>query len=215
MQQNHEEHINWLRERLAAPLPGIAGQERMMARVKPMPDKIPSDARPSAVLCLLFPIEEALHVLLIRRVDDGKAHSGQIGFPGGKQDPWDADLKSTALREANEEVGIMSANVDILGSLTPLYIPVSNFQVYPFVGYSATKPEYNISQSEVAEVLEIPITDLLHPEHKTVVNVTSPVMPEIIRSVRAYKLPDNGIIWGATAMIISELETLLEEYQKL
>lgn len=214
MERNHKAYIEWLKGRLAEPLPGIAGQEKMMARVKPMPEKIPTDARPSAVLCLLFPIVETLHLLLIRRVDDGKAHSGQIGFPGGKQDPWDADLKSTALREAQEEVGIMPANVDIIGSLTPLYIPVSNFQVYPFVGYSANKPEYNISKAEVAEVLETPIKHLLHPDHKTIVNVTSPVMPEIIRSVRAYKLPDSGIIWGATAMIISELETILEQYKR-
>lgn len=205
------ELIDWLKDRLQQPLPGFMGQERMAARVKPMPSQIPGNARPSAVLSLLFPVEDKLNLLLIKRVADGKAHSGQIGFPGGKQDSIDADLKATALREAHEEVGILSSDVDILGSLTPLYIPVSNFQVYPFVAYTSKKPEYNLSKSEVEMVMEIPMEELFHAERKTVVNVTSPVMPEILRSVRAYKLANGSIVWGATAMIISELEVILEE----
>lgn len=204
--------IDWLRERLQLPLPGAEGQERMAARVKPMPDKVPKNARPSAVLCLLYPVADRLTLLLIKRTSDGKAHSGQIGFPGGKQEPSDADLKATALRESQEEVGILSADVDILGALTPLYIPVSNFQVYPFVAFARTQPIFNISESEVSGVIEIAIDDLLHEHNKTIVNVTSPIMPEIIRSVRAYKIATGGIVWGATAMIISELEALLEEY---
>ena len=204
--------IDWLRDRLQQPLPGTAGQERMAARVKPMPDKIPNNARPSAVLCVLYNVEDKLTLLLIKRTADGKAHSGQIGFPGGKQERSDADMKATALREAHEEVGIHSADVDILGALTPLYIPVSNFQVYPFVAYAKTRPVFNLSESEVSAIVEIPVDELLHEENKTIVNVTSPIMPEILRSVRAYKMPEGGIIWGATAMIISELETLLEEY---
>lgn len=202
----------WLRQRLQKPLPGMFGQERMAARVKPMPDKIPENVRPSAVLCLLFPIADTPHLLLIRRINDGKAHSGQIGFPGGKQDASDADLKATALREAHEEVGLLSGETDILGGLSPLYIPVSNFQVYPFVACTWQRPVYNINRGEVEDIIEIPLTSLLHNDRKTVVNVTSPVMPEIIRSVRAYKLDNGSIIWGATAMIISELETILEEY---
>jgi 8-oxo-dGTP pyrophosphatase MutT (NUDIX family) len=207
----YTEIIEWLKIRLQEPLPGVLGQERMAARVIPMPDVIPNNARPSAVLGLLFPSDGKLQMLLIKRISDGKAHSGQIGFPGGKQDTSDADLKATALREAHEEVGLLSADVDIIGSLTPLYIPVSNFQVYPFLAFSKTKPEYNISESEVEDILEISLDDLFHAERKTMVNVTSPVMPEILRSVRAYKLESGSIIWGATAMIISELETIMEE----
>ncbi len=208
----NEKVVEWLRERLQMPLPGSAGQERMAARVKPMPDKIPNNARPSAVLCVLYPVEDVLTLLLIKRTADGKAHSGQIGFPGGKQESSDADLKATALREAHEEVGIRSSDVDILGALTPLYIPVSNFQVYPFIAFARTQPVFNISESEVSSIIEIPVNELLHASNKTVVNVTSPIMPEILRSVRAYKIASGGIVWGATAMIISELETLLEEF---
>lgn len=194
------------------PLPGFAAQERMIGRVRKMPNTVPDTARPSAVLCLLYPIQASLHMLLIKRVEDGKAHSGQISFPGGRQDPWDADLKATALREANEEVGIMSNDVDIIGGLTPLYIPVSNFQVYPFVAYSDNRPKFNLSQNEVAHVLEVPVDLLLHPETKTVTDVVSPAVHGIIKNVHAYQLP-NGLIWGATAMMISELEVILEEYK--
>jgi len=156
-EKNDTDIIAWLRTRLAAELPGAIGHERMAARVKPMPDKIPQNARPSAVLSLLYPVEKELHLLLIKRIADGKAHSGQIGFPGGKSEPSDADLKYTALREAHEEVGIMSADVDILGALTPLYIPVSNFQVYPFIGFTGQRPVFNINETEVAGILEIPV----------------------------------------------------------
>lgn len=185
----------------------------MAARVRPMPAEIPQDARPSAVLGLLFPKEEILNLLLIQRTSDGRAHSGQISFPGGKQDHTDADLKATALREMQEEVGIGSGSVDIIGALTPLYIPVSNFHVYPFLAYAPEQQAYNINKAEVASILEVPIHDLLHPERKTMTDVISPAMPGTIRNVKAYRLTNDIIIWGATAMIISELETILEEYE--
>ena len=184
----------------------------MAARVRPMPPEIPEDARPSAVLSLLFPVNDTLHLLFIKRVEDGRAHSGQISFPGGKLDPTDADLRATALREAQEEVGIASSAVDILGALTPLYIPVSNFQVHPFVAFAKEKPDYNINSAEVNHVLEIPIDELLHADRKVVTDVVSPALPVVLRNVKAYQLADGTISWGATAMILSELETILEEY---
>ena len=209
---DYKDKIEWLRERLAQPLPGRAAQERMMGRVVGMPLKIPDNARPSAVLCLLFPVDDDLNVLLMKRREDKTAHSGQVSFPGGSYDQSDADLKATALREAQEEVGIVSSEVDILGALTPLYIPVSNFNVYPYVGFAHQRPVYNLSHNEVSYTIEVPLSSLLHPDRKTLADVTSPVVPGIIRQVRAYKLEDNTIIWGATAMIISELEAVLETF---
>jgi 8-oxo-dGTP pyrophosphatase MutT (NUDIX family) len=205
------EQIEWLRERLRQPLPGLAAQERMMGRVVTMPLKVPDNARPSAVLCLLFPVNEELYVLLMKRREDKTAHSGQVSFPGGSYESTDADLRATALREAQEEVGIMSSDVDILGALTPLYIPVSNFHVYPFVGYAQKRPEYNLSHSEVSYTIEVPLSALFHTDRKIVTDVISPARPDLIRSVKAYKLDDGNIIWGATAMIISELEVLINE----
>jgi len=203
--------LEQLRQRLQQPLPGLSAQERMAVRVVPMPEEIPANARASAVLVLLFRMAEELHVLLMKRKEDKGAHSGQVSFPGGRQETSDADLRATALREAQEEVGILSAEVDILGALTPLYIPVSNFNVYPYVGYAKERPQYNLSKQEVAYVMEVPVSKLFHESRKTVTDVVSPAVPGVIRQVKAYKLEDGTIIWGATAMIISELEVLLQE----
>ena len=198
--------------RLKQTLPGTAGHERMLARVKAMPVTIPDNARPSAVMALIFPDSDGLRLLFIKRTEDGRAHSGQISFPGGKQDPTDADLRATALREAQEEVGILSSEVRFLGQLTPLYIPVSNFHVYPFVAFAGKRPDYFLSANEVERIIEVPVADLLNEEMKTVAKVTSPADPSFVRKVNAYRLPDGAIIWGATAMILSELELILAEY---
>jgi 8-oxo-dGTP pyrophosphatase MutT (NUDIX family) len=202
--------IEWLKLRLKEELPGRVAHEQMAPRLLPMPDEIPLNARPSAVLSLLFPIKNETHILLIKRTEDGHAHSGQISFPGGRQDPTDADLKATALREAQEEVGIMSTDVNVIGALTPLYIPVSNFQVYPYIAFSETKLDYNLSQSEVSYVIEAPLKELVHIGTKSTVTITSPLDTSLRRDVKAYKLVDGSVIWGATAMILSELETILQ-----
>ena len=187
----------------------------MLGRVLVMPTKVPDNARPSAVLCLLFPVNDELYLLLMKRREDQKAHSGQVSFPGGSYDQADADMKATALREAQEEVGILSSDVDILGALTPLYIPVSNFNVYPFVGYTPQRPVYNLSHNEVSYTIEVPLHFLLQDDAKADTDVTSPAMPGVLRKVRSYKLNDGTIIWGATAMIISELEVAINNWNDI
>lgn len=205
---------DWLTERLLQPLPGISGQERMLSRARAMPAIIPENAKPSAVLILLFPKQDETHILFIKRVEDGRAHSGQIAFPGGKQDKTDADLKATALREAQEEVGLMSEQLAIAGALTTLYIPVSNFNVYPFIAFANEQQSYNINHSEIAYTLEIPLRELMDSDKKIVTDVTSPVVQGVIKNVNAYKFSNDIIVWGATAMILSELETILSDYTK-
>lgn len=201
----------WLQERLQMPLPGIEAHKKMMARVRELPEKIPGDARPSAVLSLLFPENGDLNLLLIKRTEDGKAHSGQISFPGGRKEENDADLRATALRETHEEVGIMSSEVSVSGALTPLYIPVSNFMVYPFVGLMENKPEYLLGKEEVARIFEVPVKELFSEKSKSVVRVTSPADKSFVRNVNAYLLADGSAVWGATAMILSELEAIFKE----
>lgn len=209
---NGNQHIiSSIRERMKLPLPGWPAQERMMGRVRPMPAAIPADARPSAVLCLIFPLGERLHCLLMKRKEDNTAHSGQVSFPGGKFETTDADYTATALREANEELGILSAEVDILGPLTSLYIPVSNFNVYPFLAFTNTRPAYSLSHQEVSYVLELPIHALFHNDRKAITHVTSPAMPGVTMKVNAYVLEDETIIWGATAMILAEIEAIIRE----
>ena len=206
-----EQQIDQIKKRLGDPLPGSKAQELMMGPVRPMPMAVPANARPSAVLCLIFPLNGEPHILFMKRREDNTPHSGQVSFPGGSYEQNDADYRATALREANEEVGIMAADVDILGALTSLYIPVSNFNVYPHVGFSAQRPAYNLSQAEVSYILEVPVSELFHPSRKEVTHVTSPAMPDVKLKVNAYVLQDSTIIWGATAMILSELEAVLRD----
>ncbi len=191
------------------PLPGLAAQNRMASRVRPLPARLPEDARQSAVLALLFPLEEELNLMLIKRVEDGKPHSGQISFPGGRRDPDDESLQVTALRETFEEVGIPSSSIEVLGNLTELYIPVSNSNVYPFVGYMHSITESRINEAEVQYILEVPVKELFKPERKTIKHIRPSAFPEMLIKAPAYELDDDHIIWGATAMMIAELEELM------
>jgi 8-oxo-dGTP pyrophosphatase MutT (NUDIX family) len=202
--------IDRLRSKLAGPLPGRVAQERMTGRVRPMPEVIPEHARDSAVLQFLFPINNELHLLLMRRTEDGRAHSGQISFPGGRHEPEDASLMITALREAEEEVGIIASEVHVLGALTPMYIPISYFMVHPFVGWSDKRPDYLPSKNEVSEILEVPVAYLFNPDNKITTDVQPSSMPGVTFTVPAYNLPQGGFIWGATAMMLSELEEVFQ-----
>ena len=204
------ELIDRLKEKLLQPLPGLDAQNRMASRVRPMPDRIPDDARPSAVMALLYPQDGELWLLLIKRIDDGKAHSGQISLPGGRKDPEDADLAATALRETNEEVGIPPQNIEVLGALSTLYIPVSNSQVHPFVGYAQQKQDYALSINEVQYVLDVPLRELFDAGKKIVTRITPAAFPDITLKAPAYKLDEEHLVWGATAMILSKLEYLFE-----
>ena len=201
--------VELLRARLLSPLPGRAAQERMTGRVRPMPEAIPDNARDSAVLQLFYPLDNEPHLLFIRRTEDGRAHSGQISFPGGRHEPEDASLMITALREAEEEVGIVAGEVEVLGALTPLYIPVSFFMVHPFVAWTDKRPDYLPSPQEVSEILEIPLAYLLDEANKITTEVRPSSVPGLRLTVPAYQLPDGSFIWGATAMMLAELEEVI------
>lgn len=207
---SYEEQIERFKLKLQQPLPGVDAQNKMASRVRPLPPVIPGDARESAVLALLFPKNEKLHLLLIKRMEDGRPHSGQISFPGGRRDVDDADLQTTALRETFEEVGIPASGITILSPLTSLFIPVSNSNVYPYLGYMQHEPEYILSPNEVQYVLELPVTELFAPERKTVKNITPLAYPDITIKAPAYEWDADHIIWGATAMMISELEEIMQ-----
>lgn len=206
------DHLDWLKDRLTQPLPGGSAQALMAFGKRKSQLVAPPEARDSAVLGLFFPKEEELNLLLIKRVEDGKAHSGQISFPGGRRDPEDIDLQYTALRETHEEVGISSTQIDIIGELSSLYIPVSNSKVHPFIGYTEQKPDYILSVDEVQYVIELPINKLFDPNIKTVREIRPSSHPELLIKAPAYQPDDRHTIWGATAMILSELETIIKEY---
>ena len=154
----------------------------------------------AAVMALLYPSGEDVHLIFIKRNEYDGPHSGQISFPGGAWEEHDGTLENTAIRETREELGIHE-DIEILGKLTPLHIPVSNFLVAPFLGWLSHRPEYRPDASEVQYVIEARLSELLKPE-----NCRSERMYRHDQYVEApYYLAGKEKIWGATAMMLSEI----------
>ncbi len=204
--------ISQLREALQGDLPGQTAQMEMAHSVRQTPPDPPSDARIAAVLVLLFPVDTAAqdyHLVFIQRSSRNlrDRHAGQISFPGGSVEDSDPSLAFTALREAQEEVGVDPDQVEILGSLSTLYIPVSNFLVHPFVACSPCRPNFQAQISEVDAILELPLADFLQPTARTHIN------KPIGKGITLTNLPcwqvQSHQIWGATAMITNELLAFL------
>jgi 8-oxo-dGTP pyrophosphatase MutT (NUDIX family) len=185
-------------------LPGLEAQIKMVpiSRRQDFTNPIQNtNPRKSAVLILFYPDNGKIKTVLMKRATDNSVHSGQISFPGGKYENNDENLENTALREAWEEVGLESEKVNILGPLTKLFIPPSNFDVFPFVGFTSERPNFNTNR-EVESLIEVEINTLLNPETFTKKSIS--VRNETKISVPCY-LIDNHIVWGATSMILSEL----------
>lgn len=164
--------------------------------------------RLSAVMGLLFPVEKSHHIILIERQDyDGK-HSGQISFPGGKKEDEDYTSLEAALRETHEEIGIHPDTIQVLGRLSDVYIPVSNFLVHPYLGVIKSKPEFVPDSREVKSVFTFDITEILNEKSRitTIVSVGKGVT---LKDVPAFKIQDK-IIWGATALMLNELRFILK-----
>lgn len=200
-------NINQLKYKLAEKLPGIDSHIKMAPehRAEELFKINPDDLNPrlSAVLIILFHEDGKLKIVFIRRSEYVGIHSGQIAFPGGRYEESDKDLKTTALREVEEEIGIKTDTVDILGHLTDLYIPPSNFMVRAFVGYVNEKPVFNINEREVQEVL---VLNYEHFKHPDVIKVREFKTHNSTRLTKApYFDVEGAIIWGATAMILTEL----------
>jgi len=168
--------------------------------------KIP---RKAAVMALFYPkARQETHLLFILRKTYKGVHSNQVAFPGGKEELEDQNLMVTALRETHEEVGVHPNDVHVIRELTEIFIPPSNFEVQPYVGlYKAPKP-FIIQESEVAALLEVSLVDFLTDSNIIVKNLKTSYATEI--DVPAFKL--NGyVVWGATAMMLSEIKTLLKQ----
>ncbi len=179
-----------------------AARAPMLPETRPLRPRVRRDANQAAVLLLLWPQDGSLHFVLTRRASDLRGHSGQISLPGGRCDPDDSDRTATALRETEEELGIVTSDVQVLGRLDSIYIPPSNFMVFPVVGALPDPPRFRPRAAEVAEVLPLPLALLFDPQRKreSLQN----------RKGRCLRIPwyDLGgqMVWGATAMLLSEFE---------
>jgi 8-oxo-dGTP pyrophosphatase MutT (NUDIX family) len=197
-----------IRAALQKPLPGIAAQIRLAPeyRVESLRATPPADARAAGVLILLYPHDGAWYFPLMKRVEDGLVHSGQISLPGGSQEPGES-LQATALREACEEIGAACAEIDVLGQLSTLYIPPSNFLVTPTVGCVEQRPDFRCDPREVAELIEVPLSTLFD---RAVVKREPWSLRGVAVDVPFYQIGPHKV-WGATAMILSEFSMLLAE----
>ncbi|MGJ8549249.1 NUDIX hydrolase [Winogradskyella wichelsiae] len=166
-------------------------------------------ARKAGVMALFYPKtnDETYLVLILRKTYKG-VHSAQVGFPGGKyEDEDENDLKETAIRETEEEIGVSRMHFDVLKTMSPIYIPPSNFMVYPYVGVSKEYLIFTKQDEEVEAIIEVKLTDFLSESCTLTTSVPTSLGVEV--DVPAFKF--NGhIVWGATAMMLGEIKDLLK-----
>lgn len=163
----------------------------------------------AGVMAVFYPGEaNVTHLVLILRKTYQGVHSNQIGFPGGREEPTDRDLMHTALRETEEEVGIPQSDIEVIKELTRLYIPPSNFWVHPFMGVLHKTPQMVPQESEVERILEVSLNNFMDGKNLVKQNLSTSYAKNI--EVPAFLLNEQ-IVWGATAMMLSEIKVLLEK----
>jgi 8-oxo-dGTP pyrophosphatase MutT (NUDIX family) len=202
--------IERLEREMEEELPGQQAQFLMAPVERQQNYDVPENSVLACVLALIFPKKKDWHVALIERVSDNvnDVHAGQLSFPGGRFEESDYSYQDCALREAEEELGIHGADVGIIGELTSLYIPVSNYLIYPFIGFMGEEPEYIIQKSEVQNVIEVPLKHFLEPKNKKKTDID--IRNQLLKDVPYYDV-HNIPLWGATAMIMSEFESVLRK----
>jgi len=163
--------------------------------------------RIAAVMMLFYPKNEKTHLILIVRNAYNGVHSSQIAFPGGKYELTDRDYQETALRETSEEIGVLSEKIEIIKHFTPMYIPPSNFLVHPYLGIAKEELSFYPDAREVASIIELPLSVFLDDEIMIETTLSTSYGNDIL--VPAFYI-QNHIVWGATAMILSELRDVLK-----
>jgi len=211
---NHD-FPNRLKSLLQGPLPGDTAHQKMMSyqRVSAQNARAQEhQPRQGAVLFLIYPSKDNWSTVLIQRPIYEGTHSDQLAFPGGKMEESDSDLIHTALRETEEEVGLDPAKVQILGLLSEIYIPPSNFLVLPVVGFVESLPKLIPDPREVADILNPPLSTFFNPALRKEKSIYIPHYDTTIQA--PYFDVFGKTLWGATAMMISEFVELSGDLEK-
>ncbi len=199
--------ISALKLRLQEPLPGWSAQSKYIPQ-KGLPDvqfNTNKELRKGAVLICLYEDEGNLTTVLIERTQDSSPHSGQIAFPGGKYEERDKNQTTTAFREAWEEVGLATNELELIGALSPVEIPVSGFTVLPIIAWHKAIPNLTPNPVEVESIIKTPVADMLNSLEVLEIKarghqVTTPCFKA-----------NQHIVWGATAMVLGELQSIISE----
>jgi 8-oxo-dGTP pyrophosphatase MutT (NUDIX family) len=197
-----------LQNSLESNLPGKNEQYRMLVKAE-QPytfDNTEEDAIQSAVLLLIYEENGNICFMLTERTQTVEHHRGQISLPGGAQEP-DENLSDTALRETEEELGILVDNIKILGALTPLFVSITGFMIYPFIGVTTVPLNVIPEPSEVAAVFSVNMNDLIND---TNMKTESRILRGYDVDIPYFSLSGHKV-WGATAMILSEFKAILKE----
>ncbi len=209
-----QQFIELLKSELLLELPGVKAHLQLAPAIRLEDIKTgtpPSHAMESAVLIILYPVEQRLHTVVILRNEYEGAHSGQISLPGGKTEESDTDFKYTALREAHEEIGINPSEMEIIGQLSLFYVRPSNFIVYPFIAYCTHRPEFHPDTKEVKRIIEVDIFNDIRNSKKVSKTL---IFKNIVRVDAPGFMVSGEFMWGATAMIFSELIQVMGKTMK-
>jgi 8-oxo-dGTP pyrophosphatase MutT (NUDIX family) len=205
--KTYTDFLSKIEKKLSGALPGVAAHKLMApySRISHQDaiTKFPN-SKQAGVLMLLYPRNEAVYFALIKRPPYEGVHGSQVSFPGGKKE-GNESLSQTAIRETEEEIGVPDNEIKLLGPLTPIYIPPSKILVHPFLGFTMEQPVFKKDDHEVDYIIEIPMSELLKHEN---VNHTDMEVGKAPNKMTIMNVPffdiDNEVIWGATAMMLSE-----------
>jgi 8-oxo-dGTP pyrophosphatase MutT (NUDIX family) len=211
---NHQLDIESVLARLRRPVADdLALREQLMPRdaegqaARPLDPPPGVEPRNGAVLVLLYPDGCDIFLPLTVRTGSLRHHSGEVSLPGGGFDPADGSLERTALREASEEIGVRPAAVEVVAELAPVWIPVSNFRIVPFVGRATSRPVFFPAPDEVAAIVEAPLGTLLDPAiiHSEVRDIRGRLLRVPYFAIEHHK------VWGATALVLAQLVARLRD----